>query len=158
MTFATVQVLELKVPPLLVTIIFAVLMWLIARQLPGVLIEPSIRLVTVVILVGAGVFFAVAGVVSFRIRGTSVNPLKPDETNSLVTTGIYRVSRNPMYLGFMFLLLAWGFYLSNLYSIFFSAGFDLNISRFQIRSEEAFLRSRFGRDYIHYQSQVRRWL
>lgn len=158
MTSATVRVLELKVPPLLVTCIFAALMWLIARQLPGIMIEPSVRLATLVILAFAGIFFVIAGVVSFRIADTSINPLRLDETNSLVTTGIYRVSRNPMYVGFMFLLLAWGFFLSNLYSIFFSAGFVLYISRFQIHGEEAFLRSRFGREYIDYQSQVRRWL
>ena len=111
-----------------------------------------------ILLVIIGIFFAVAGVVSFSLAGTTVNPLKPESHSTLVTSGIYRVTRNPMYVGFMFLLLAWGLYLSNLHSIVFSAGFLFYINRFQIRSEEIILKSSFGRQYDSYRSRVRRWL
>lgn len=155
---ATVRRLELKVPPLLVICIFAALMWLIARWLPGIMIEPTFRLIAILVFLIAGVIFVVTGILAFKMADTTVNPLKPGESSTLVTTGIYRVSRNPMYVGFLFLLLAWGLYLTNLYSLLSSAGFIWYLNRFQIRAEEGFLQSSFGDQYQRYQSQVRRWL
>jgi protein-S-isoprenylcysteine O-methyltransferase Ste14 len=52
----------------------------------------------------------VAGIVSFRKAVTTVYPLKPDMTLSLVTTGIYKITRNPMYLGSLLLLIGWAFF------------------------------------------------
>jgi protein-S-isoprenylcysteine O-methyltransferase Ste14 len=158
MTPVTVRNHELKIPPVLVALIFALLMWQIASVLPGTILAVSPRRVLIVLLIVAGVIFSVSGVVSFKNANTTVNPLIPGVSSSLVTSGIYRLSRNPMYLGFLFFLLAWGVFLSNLYSILFSAGFVLYMNRFQIRSEERALLSRFGEEYSRYISRVRRWL
>jgi protein-S-isoprenylcysteine O-methyltransferase Ste14 len=150
--------LEIKVPPVLVAFIFALLMWLLTLVVPGIFIAASVVWPSVIILVVIAAFFSIAGVVSFKKASTTVNPTTPDASSSLVTSGIYTRTRNPMYLGFLFFLFAWGVYLSNLYSIIFSAGFVLYMSRFQILPEETALLSRFGKPYSVYMSRVRRWL
>lgn len=154
----SLQRLELRLPPVLVALIFALLMWLISRVLPATSITVSARWVGIVVLLVAGAYFALAGVVSFKKAQTTVNPLKLDECSSLVTSGVFQRSRNPMYLGLLFLLIAWGLFLSNLFSVIFAAGFPLYMNRFQIRPEERALLSLYGQDYSDYMNKARRWL
>lgn len=158
MTFVSLQRLNLKLPPVLAALIFALLMWLISRVLPATSIAEYARWVSIVVLLVAGAYFALAGVVSFKKAQTTVNPLKPDECSSLVTSGVFQRSRNPMYLGLLFLLIAWGLFLSNLFSVIFAAGFPLYMNRFQIRPEERALLSLYGQDYSDYMNKARRWL
>lgn len=84
--------------------------------------------------------------------------MRPDAASTLVTSGIYRVTRNPMYLGILFALLGWGLFLSNLGSLLFCGVFVLYMSRFQIQPEERALEVKFGVAFIMYKSRVRRWL
>jgi len=97
-------------------------------------------------------------VVSFRKAKTSVNPITPDACSSLVVSGIYKKTRNPMYVGFLFFLIGWGLFLSNLFSLVLPAGFFLYMNRFQIQAEEQALESFFGAEYMAYKNRVRRWL
>jgi protein-S-isoprenylcysteine O-methyltransferase Ste14 len=87
-----------------------------------------------------------------------MNPMKPDPTSSLVVSGIYRYTRNPMYLGFLLILLAWAAALSNLLALVSLLAFVLYMNRFQIVPEERILASRFAQDYAEYRARVRRWL
>ena len=105
-----------------------------------------------------GAFFCLAGVVSFRRAKTTVNPLKPEQASSLVTSGIYRWSRNPMYVGFALFLVAWAAWLASPWTLLGVAGFVLYMNRFQIGPEERALASLFGIDFNHYCASVRRWL
>jgi protein-S-isoprenylcysteine O-methyltransferase Ste14 len=89
---------------------------------------------------------------------TTVNPLKPASASALVTGGIYRLTRNPMYLGLATLLLAWAIYLGNLAALAGVPLFILYMNRFQIAPEERALEARFGAEYIAYRTRVRRWL
>jgi len=150
--------LELKIPPVLVTVVFALLMWLVSKLLPGITTPIMLRVGGVIALIIVGAFFSISGVVSFRTAKTSVNPLTPDACSSLVSSGIYKKTRNPMYVGFLFFLIGWGLYLSNLFSLALCAGFFLYMNRFQIQTEEETLKSLFGEDFLTYKSQVRRWL
>jgi protein-S-isoprenylcysteine O-methyltransferase Ste14 len=152
------QALEMKIPPVVVASLVAVLMLVVARYWPGMAIPGPVRLAAICTLLPAGALFGIGGVVSFRRAGTTVNPLDPDLTTSLVTSGIYRYSRNPMYVGIQCCLLAFGFFLSSPPAIFASAVFVLYINRFQIRPEEDLLAEKFGEQYRDYRSIVRRWL
>lgn len=150
--------LELKVPPLLVMAILAALMWLVSLVLPGIPVPALFKFSGLATLTSIGVLlFAFSGT-SFVRAKTTVNPTTPDASSSLVTSGIYKRTRNPMYVGCVFLLIAWGLFLSNFYSLAFSAGFVLYMNRFQIQPEERALESLFGAEFLAYKNRVRRWL
>jgi protein-S-isoprenylcysteine O-methyltransferase Ste14 len=105
-----------------------------------------------------GGVFSLGGIVAFRRARTTVNPHRPAKATVLVTTGVYRVTRNPMYLGLVFLLVASTVYLSVPLLLFGPLAFVLYIGRFQIRPEERVLAGLFGAEYSRYTSRVRRWL
>lgn len=151
--------LELRIPPPLVGLIVAGAMWVIASSLPTLLPLPaSLRLPAAVILALVGVAIGLSGVVSFRHAQTTVNPLKPETSTSLVSTGIYRITRNPMYLGMLAVLLAWAAYLPSVLALLGPVAFSLYITRFQIIPEERVLHSLFGTAFDEYTQKVRRWL
>lgn len=150
--------LELKVPPLLLVAITAFAMWLSAVALPGLSSSHAYRVPVAVVILLAGLAIAVLGVLSFRSARTTVNPLNPASTSSLVTTGVYRWTRNPMYLGFLLMLIAWGVWLSNVTAIAWVVLFAWYLQRFQIVPEERILRALFGAQFDEYARNVRRWL
>ncbi|MCL2645176.1 MAG: isoprenylcysteine carboxylmethyltransferase family protein, partial [Betaproteobacteria bacterium] len=84
-------------------------------------------------------------------------PTTPTEASSLVVSGVYRFTRNPMYLGGFVMLLAWSLWLAKFSACFFLAFFVLYLTRFQIIPEERVLRARFGTEYDDYTKRVRRW-
>ena len=150
--------LELRVPPLALAVIAAALMWCARSATPDLDVPlPSDRMFSVVLAL-LGAFTCVGGVIAFRRAKTTVNPMKPDATSSLVVSGIYRYTRNPMYLGFLLILLAWAAALSNLLALVSLLAFVLYMNRFQIVPEERMLASRFSQDYAEYRARVRRWL
>lgn len=150
--------LENRVPPPLVTLLFALLMWLVARYVPGVELSHSTRVIVAALVVAVGLGFVLAGMLSFRKAQTTVNPLKPETTSALVTSGIYHYSRNPMYLGFALFLLAWACYLASPAALLGPVGFIAYMSRLQIQPEERALTALFGGKFQAYQERVRRWL
>ena len=150
--------LELKVPPPVVAILVAALMWLAARGTPALRFEVQARRAISMGVVVTGVAVAVAGVVSFTRARTTVNPLKPESTSSLVVSGVYRVSRNPMYVGMLLVLLGWAVLLSNVLAFLIVPAFVLYMNRFQIGPEEAVLSKMFGEEFATYRSRVRRWI
>lgn len=105
-----------------------------------------------------GLAIGLAGVRSFRSAGTTVNPLKPDGSSALVVNGIFRRTRNPMYLGLLLLLLGWGLYLANPFALLLVVAFPPYMNRFQIRPEERALEAAFGQAFTEYRRRVRRWL
>ena len=89
---------------------------------------------------------------------TTVNPLRAERATSLVVTGLYRVSRNPMYLGLITLLIGWALLLGSLGPLFLIFGFERVMVFAQIRPEEAALAAKFGNEYANYANRVHRWL
>lgn len=150
--------LEHKIPPPIVGALIAAAMWAVSASGPQFPMASEFRCAAVVILVVAGVAFDLLGLAAFRAARTTVNPLRPERASALVTGGVYRVTRNPMYVGMGLLLLAWGACLSALLPFFGPAFFVLYITRFQIRPEERVLVSIFGGEYSNYAARVRRWL
>jgi protein-S-isoprenylcysteine O-methyltransferase Ste14 len=152
------RALELKVPPPVVALVIAGAMWGVSRITP-VLEVPTIARVaaaTTIALIGAG--FDLAALLAFWRARTTINPMKPQATSSVVCTGVYRVTRNPMYVGLLLLLVAWATYLSSAWAMVGPVAFVLYMNRFQIAPEERVLSALFGKDYSDYQSRVRRWL
>ena len=98
------------------------------------------------------------GVIEFRRAKTTVDPTKPDSASSLVRTGIYRRTRNPMYLGFLLILTGCAAALANLTSFLILPAFVVYMNRFQIKPEERALASIFGDDFKAYYSEARRWI
>ena len=143
---------------MLVVAVAALLMWAVAWALPALGLALSGRVPVAIVAVLIGVLISVAGVVEFRRARTTVNPLRPDAASSLVAGGIYRLTRNPMYLGFAFALLGWGIFLSNPLALAMLFVFVGYMNRFQIVPEERALESLFGDAFKAYRSKVRRWL
>ena len=152
------HVLELKVPPPVVAFLSAVLMWLISRALPSWSFVFPARNLFVLTVAIAGAVTAGLGLRSFVRARTTVNPTKPDSSSSLVVSGVYAFTRNPMYLGLLLLLTAWAIFLSNVAVFLLLPVFIYYMNRFQIVPEEEALASLFGRDFVAYKSRVRRWL
>jgi protein-S-isoprenylcysteine O-methyltransferase Ste14 len=150
--------LELKVPPPLVALIIAGLMWLLARIAPSLGFVMPAHVFLAIILAAAAIAISIAGVTTFARAKTTVNPTTPEASSSLVTWGIYSFTRNPMYLGLLLLLTAWAVYLSNPFPFLLVPVYMLYINRFQIAPEEHALASLFGSDFTTYQSRVRRWI
>src|SRR5688572_23441781 len=150
--------LDLKVPPVALVILTGVLMGFVAWTAPRFSFVLPARPIVAVGIALAGVVVTLLGVASFRRAKTTVNPMKPETSSSLVVSGIYRRTRNPMYLGFLLILLGWAFWLSNALAFIVLPGFVLYMNRFQIGPEERALASRFGPDFIAYKGRVRRWI
>jgi protein-S-isoprenylcysteine O-methyltransferase Ste14 len=152
------QALELKIPPPIVMVLTAAAMWVLSLYTPLLELPAFIRISAALAIGAIGVGFSVAGVLSFRRAKTTVNPMKPETASSLVSSGIYGVTRNPMYVGLLFVLIGWAVFLSSAYALVGALAFLLYITRFQIQPEERVLSRVFGSDYTAYKAKVRRWL
>jgi protein-S-isoprenylcysteine O-methyltransferase Ste14 len=150
--------LELKIPPPVVALLIAVAMWGLAFIAPLMEVPTLFRVWVAVAIALAGAAFSFSGIMSFRRARTTVNPMKPEAASSLVSSGIYRVTRNPMYVGLLFVLVAWAAFLSSAWSLLGPLAFFLYIGRFQITPEERVLSELFGAEYSGYKAKVRRWL
>ncbi len=154
----TLQSLELKIPPPIVALIVGLGMWGLCRVTVGMIGGGEIRTALAVAFALTGVIFSAAALRAFFRARTTVNPTKPQSAASLVTSGIYRVTRNPMYVGLVFLLCAWAAWLGAWFGFLGPLVFGAYISRFQIAPEEKALDALFGNSYRAYKAKVRRWL
>lgn len=147
-----------KIPPPIVTLVFAGLMWLVANHAAQFRFEASWMSWLSVVLLLAGISVAVLGVIQFNRAQTTVNPLKPDTASSLVTAGIFTRTRNPMYVGMLLVLIGWWLWLGSLLNLLLIAGFVVYMNEFQIKPEEQAMEKLFGAEFTAYKSRVRRWL
>lgn len=148
-----------RIPPPLVATLFGLLMWFAARHLPGGLeLDIVWRTGLALVVLLAGVACCLAGVLSFRRARTTVNPLKPETASALVRSGVYRYTRNPMYLGFATVLVAWAILLAWPPALLGVLGFVVYMNLFQIGPEERALARRFGGEFAQYCNGVRRWV
>lgn len=144
--------------PIIYVIVLAILMY-VAAFATGTLNVSfySQGLIAVIILFLGALIVLISGY-QFRMVSTTVNPLKPEESTQLVTTGIYQFSRNPMYTGFFMFLLAWAVLLGSFVAFLILPIFVMLITKVQILPEEVVLQEKFGQDYIAYKNRVRRWI
>lgn len=150
--------MNLLVPPPLVALICVVSMWYLSIQFPAAGFDFPLRvpLALVVCVVGAGLDFSALRL--FLKNKTTISPVAPQKSEALVTDGIYRFTRNPMYLGMSLLITAIGLWLGTAFVVAAIVVFVLYITRYQIIPEEEILMSKFGRAYADYCARVRRWI
>lgn len=147
-----------RLPPLAVAPLAALLTWLVARATPSLSIDFPARSAVALALGAVAAAIGVAGVLEFRRARTTLNPLRPDRAAALVTGGIYRLTRNPMYLAVATALLGWGVWLGHAAAPLGAALFVAWIDRLQIPPEERALGALFGDEFERYRRKVRRWL
>ena len=150
--------LEAKIPPPAVAAAIAVAMWATSRLAPLLHFPSALRLGTAAAILLVGVGFGAGGVLAFRRARTTLNPTRPEQASSLVRSGVYRVTRNPMYVGLLCVLVAWAVFLSSAWALLGPVVYVLYIGRFQIAPEERALATLFGSEFADYQANVRRWL
>lgn len=150
--------LHLKVPPPVMALLVVGLMWCMSLFTQSIELPTMGRVLGAIVIAAIGGAFSLAGVLSFRRAKTTVNPMKPEKTSSLVTSGVYTVTRNPMYLGLLFVLVAWAVFLSSAWALLGPLAFFTYMNNFQIAPEESVLATMFGPAYTAYTSKVRRWL
>ena len=150
--------LELKIPPPAVALLFGFLMWLASSLVAPVEVPFGSRVAVALVLASVGLVFGISAMTSFWRAKTTMNPSKPAASASLVTSGPFRFTRNPMYLSLLLYLLGWAVYLSNVLALLFLPVFVLYINQFQIKPEERVLLSLFGTEFAAYRERVRRWL
>lgn len=150
--------LELTVPPPLIMLVVGLIMWLLSFTFPALAMVSisSYSGAAVIGLLGLGI--SMAGVVTFMRAKTTSDPRKPADASTLVTSGIYRLTRNPMYLGVLLILIAWGLVLGNLLALICAFAFVPYINRYQISPEERLLEEKFGPVFTAYKAKVRRWI
>ncbi len=150
--------LDNRIPPPVVAALVAAGMWGASSLGPSWALPDAVRVGIAIALAIAGIAFDALGLLAFRAARTTVDPLRPARASALVTSGVYGVTRNPMYVGLLFLLLAWTVFLGALTPLLGPVAFVLYIGRFQIAPEERALERAFGTSFTQYAARVRRWL
>jgi protein-S-isoprenylcysteine O-methyltransferase Ste14 len=146
------------VPPVAVLLACGALMWVIGLALPALDFGFPARLEVMLAAVALALAVGVAAIAGFRRARTTVNPMTPQASSALVTGGIYRFTRNPMYLAMLIVLAGWGYVVANGAALAMLPLFVAYLNRFQIQPEERALAARFGEGFERYRASVRRWL
>ena len=145
-----------KIPPPIVTLFFGLCIYLSRSYFP--VFSGSLLNVLSIFFFVYGIFVFAAAVISFKKQKTTVNPISIENASSLVVSGIFKYSRNPMYLGMSFVLLGLTFKFNVIGGLLFTGIFMLFITIFQIKPEEVAMEKLFGQEWKDYTKNVRRWL
>ena len=147
-----------RIPPPILLLITGTIMWFVAKSAFAFPVVVPYPIVIAVIIAAIGVTIDVLALLEFRSVQTTVNPLKPENATSLVCSGIFSKTRNPMYLGLLIALTGWCLYIGNLAGFLCLPLFILVLTQMQILPEERILSEKFGKPYTDYLKQVRRWI
>ena len=145
-----------KIPPPILVLILVMSIYFSQNQLE-IIYLPYKHSISILILL-AGILILINPVFKFIKSKTTVNPVKFAKVNKLVTSGIFKYSRNPMYLGMILIIISTTIFYLNYYSVITPFIFYFWINRFQIKREEIFLKEKFGKEYLSYMSKTRRWI
>ena len=149
--------LELLIPPPVLLVLLGAMAWGIAVTSPSGLVLPAAPYLAVLVGI-AGLALNLLPKIAFRRLGTTVNPLRPHASTAVVTSGLYRFSRNPMYLGHVLILSAWVIALRSPESALLPLFQLAYLTRFQVVPEERVLSARLPIEYAAYVKTTRRWL
>ena len=147
--------LNTKIPPPLVTMLCIGIIYLFEIQIEYS--HPNLKAVGIIFLI-LGLIMIFLAVLKFIKTKTTVDPTRPHKTSNLVITGIYKITRNPMYLGMLFLIIAYAIYNNNIIGCIVIPVFIFYINKFQIEPEEIEMRKKFGESFENYCKKVNRWL
>ena len=146
----------IKIPPPLIVLVLIVSIYFSSKKIDPINIP--LQLDISIFILSAGILIFINPVLQFIKSKTTVNPIQFEEVNKLVTSGIFKYSRNPMYLGMLMIVLSTSIFYLNIYSILTPLLFILWINKFQIKREEEFLIEKFGDEYLSYKKKTRRWI
>lgn len=145
-----------KIPPPIVTFICGIAIYL-SKTFFNQFFNYNNNTISLFLLI-LGLLVFISAVKSFRTHKTTINPLEPRKASSLVTTGIFKFSRNPMYLGMLIILLSISFKFNLIGGIITSLFFYFFITKFQIIPEEVAMNELFGNEFVDYEKKTRRWI
>ena len=152
---------QLKCPPpivMLLSMVFSLVLSQRGLDFMQQQVADLSNLIWPLIFLIAGIGLAMLGVKEFLVQHTTLNPLDPSRSSSLVVSGVYQLTRNPMYLGMLVVLLGWGDFLDNFLAYSGALIFFVYMTAFQIKPEEAAMLEKFGESFKQYCQSVRRWL
>jgi protein-S-isoprenylcysteine O-methyltransferase Ste14 len=150
--------LENKVPPPALVILIGLVMYFASMFITSEAPQPLLQWSAITVLLGFGGYFGIQAIGLFKRSETTIDPVRIHRASSLVTTGVYQITRNPMYVGLTLILCAWGVWLWSLVQLIGPVFFIAFIQRFQILPEERVMEEKFGSEYLQYKTTVRRWL
>ena len=146
----------LKIPPPIIALFLVISNFFLSKRIDLIQL-PNQTLISILILF-VGIFILIIPVSKFVKSKTTIDPIKFKKVNNLVTSGIYKYSRNPMYLGLLMVIISTSIFYLTIFSITTPFIFYFWINRFQIKREEIFLTKKFGQKYISYKSKTRKWI
>ena len=146
----------LKIPPPIIALFLVISNFFSSKRIDLIQL-PNQTLISILILF-IGIFILIIPVSKFVKSKTTIDPIKFKKVNNLVTSGIYKYSRNPMYLGLLMVIISTSIFFLTIISITTPFIFYFWINRFQIKREEIFLTKKFGQKYITYKSKTRKWI
>ena len=146
----------LKIPPPLLVLILVVSNYFSSKKIDLILF-PNQEIASIIIFL-IGMLILINPIFKFIKSKTTIDPIKFKKVNKLITSGIYKYSRNPMYLGLLMIVISTSIFYLNIFSIITPIVFVFWINRFQIKREEIFLKEKFGKEYMSYTTKTRRWI
>ena len=146
----------LKIPPPILVLILGISNYFSSKKIDLINL-PNQTLLSILMLF-IGILILIIPVSNFVKSKTTIDPIKFKKVNNLVTSGIYKYSRNPMYLGLLMIIISTSIFYLTIFSITTPFIFYFWINRFQIEREEIFLTKKFGQKYISYKSKTRKWI
>ena len=146
----------IKIPPPLLVLILVISNYFSSKKIDLILL-PNQNLISFIIFL-IGVLILINPIFKFIKSKTTIDPIKFKKVNKLITSGIYKYSRNPMYLGLLMIIISTSIFYLNIFSISTPFFFYFWINRFQIKREEIFLTEKFGKEYLLYMTKTRRWI
>ena len=145
-----------KIPPPLLVLILIISNYFSSKKIDLIFL-PNQNLISLIILLIV-VVILINTILKFIKLKTSIDPIKFKKVNKLITSGIYKYSRNPMYLCLLMVVISSTIFFLNVFSITTPFIFYYWINRFQIKREENFLTKKFGKEYLLYKTKTRRWI
>ena len=146
----------IKIPPPILVLILVISNYFSSKKI-DLIHFPNQDLISIIILL-MGMIILINPIFKFIKSKTTIDPIKFKKVNKLITSGIYKYSRNPMYLGLLMIVISTSMFYLNIFSIITPILFYFWINRFQIKREEIFLTEKFGKEYLLYMTKTRRWI
>ena len=146
----------IKIPPPILALILVSSNYFLSKEIDPIHL-PNQDLISIIILL-IGLLILINPIFKFIKSKTTIDPIKFKKVNKLITSGIYKYSRNPMYLGLLMIVISTSIFYLNIFSIITPILFICWINRFQIKREEIFLTEKFGKEYLSYKTKTRRWI
>jgi len=146
----------IKIPPPILVMILVSSNYFSSKKIDLIHL-PNQDLISIIILL-IGILILINPIFKFIKSKTTIDPIKFTKVNKLIISGIYKYSRNPMYLGLLMIVISTSIFFLNIFSITTPFLFCCWINRFQIKREEIFLTEKFGQEYISYKTKTRRWI